>query len=111
MFKVCVASYVGVIGQNAELCDVDNFRGLITGTLLFLRLEDATGRRLAGPEVPDRERGERRAAALQRAIDKGFDPTTSAAFQPMDPAYGSAAYQADFAAGLLAEPRHDWSEQ
>ena len=77
MFKVCVASYVGVIGQNAELCDVDNPRGLITGTILFLRLEDATGCRLAGPEVPDRERGERRAAALQRAIDKGFDPMTS----------------------------------
>jgi hypothetical protein len=86
-----VASELRVTGRNPEFADFDNPRGELVSEFYFIVLEDERGYRLRGPDVANE--GSKLPAAIQRSLDKGFDPTTSAAFQPMDPAYGSEAYQ------------------
>lgn len=89
--QIRVDRYLAVIGTNLECCAYDNPRGEIIGDVHYLLLEDSTGRRWAGPEV-SHERGHKIAEALQRSIDKGYDPTTCELFQEIQPAYGSDAY-------------------
>jgi hypothetical protein len=90
--KISVASCLAVIGTNPECADMSNTRGEIIGEVFYIQAEDSTGRRWAGPEVSNRFRGERLAAALQRSVDKGYNPTTCHLFNEIDPAYGSAAF-------------------
>lgn len=88
-----VRSEIRVAGSDPEMADMDNPRGLIYKEVFFVILTAADGERLAGPIVkgPD----SKLPAAIQRSLDRGYDPTTSLAFQPIEPAYGSLAYQRD----------------
>jgi hypothetical protein len=93
-----IASELRVIGRNPEAADFDNPRGEIVSEVYFILLEDERGNRLRGSIVANE--GSKLAAAIQRSLDKGYDPCKSEAFHPMDPAYGSEAYQSQ---GIEAE--------
>lgn len=92
-WKASLVSEMRVAGSDSELSDMDNPRGEIIVEVWFVMLEDENGHRLAGNIVSGPH--SKMAAALQRSLDKGYDPMTSAAFQRMDPCYGSSAYESE----------------
>lgn len=91
MYRVTVQQTLACVGTDPEFADIDNPRGERYEVQRYLQVDAPDGRRWAGPTVTCAT-GERMAAALQRSIDRGHDPTTSEAFREVTPAYGSEAY-------------------
>lgn len=87
-WKAGAMPWLVVVGHNPEAADIDNPRGEIIEEHCFLLLENERGRRLMGPRISGPRSG--LVAAIQRSLDKGWQPQ---GFQPIDPSYGSTAYQ------------------
>jgi len=89
-YRAYVQDFSAVIGRNPELAERGNPNGDIVGTKYIVMLEREDGKRLAGPEVEEREAAEKRAAAIQRSLDRNWNPEN--AFREVPPAYGSIRY-------------------
>lgn len=96
-----------VVGRNSELADVSNPQGYIFDELYFVVAEDNDGyrRRLSGVSFEHLEEGERFALTLDEESPEADD------WEPIDPRYGSSAYDAndDAAWERYTDEERDWN--
>jgi hypothetical protein len=90
MWTASIASEIVVVGYDPEAAYLDNPRGERYGEAFCIILTNDRGERLIGPQTYGPE--SRLAAAIQHALDRGYDPTTSDAFKRWHPVYGSQAH-------------------
>jgi hypothetical protein len=90
VWTATLAFETAVIGHNPEAADMTNPRGEIYGDIYFVLLTHKDGRRLIGPTTFGPT--SRLHVAIQRSLDRGFDPTKSDAFRPFQAVYASEAH-------------------